>query len=250
MTTKEGQEIKEDKVETIQPPPETPKPPTAEEQMATLQKQMDEIKQKYEQADKGLRSAQATLTQKDRLLKEKENLNLRIDSLEESMQILAGLIAKGNINPEEVEGYKKEFDNLKQKRQQEEQQVALKTKQDEYNQTANAIWDRAQKVITDKKDLKMIELLLLNGKPNDAEELVAEKEMKPVDNKPTDEQKKIEELTKEIERLKKVASGELNVEKGLPSGASANEAQIRKNFRENPNNPKARADYLELQRKK
>jgi len=262
MIKEKGQEIQGKTTETgfgakipTEPPPVVePKPPTAEEQMATLQQQLQEVQIKAEQAEKGLRSAQATLTQKDRLLKEKENYSKRFESIEDSMQILAGLIAKREIDPEEAATYKQEFAALKAKREQEEKQEALRLRQEEYNQKADAIWDKAQKIITNKKDLKMIELLLINGKTTDAEDLIvdAEKEKTPVDEKkPTDEKdKKIETLSKEIDKLKKLVSGELDTETGLPSGASANEAQIRKTFRENPDSAKARQDFLDWQRNK
>ena len=245
----------EGKVEVTEPTTEvTPvvekeTPPTAEEQLATLRQEMGELKTRAERLDKENRSTQATLTQKDRLLKEKETTASRLDTIEDSMQILAGLIAKGeNIDPEHADSYKKEFAALKTKREQE----SLRASHIEYNQRADAIYSRAKESIRDKKDLKMVELLLLNGKPEDADEMVldAEKEIKPVDNKPTDAERKLEEALKKIERLEKIQSGELDTERGLPSGAAASEAEIRKNYREHPDNPKAFSEYLALKRSK
>ena len=256
MVKEKGQEIIETTEETFnrivkeEPPQQEPQPPAAEEQMATLQNELKELKTKYEQADKGLRSAQATLTQKDRLLKERENYARRLDSVEDSIQILAGLVSKGgNFDPDMVDGYKKEFASLKEQRKREEEAVALKEKQDEYMQKATSIYAEAEGIFSDDVDtLHLIRNYIRAGDFDLAEKkIVKAKGDKPVDNKPSDEvTKRLEALEKENQRLKDIVSGRLDSETGLPAGASGDEKTIRKNYREKPDDPDARAAYYSL----
>ena len=266
MTTEKGKEIKEPQAETefgakILPEPQTeePKPPTAEEQMATLQQQLDELKTKYEQADKGLRSAQATLTQKDRLLKEKENVRDEIETLKNMVKIIATQSVRGS--DEDTDGLEatakkkspdidKAFEELEQKQKTREYQNKLQEQIDSIRQRVESLG-----LTEDDESYWEIYKLATNSTPADFRLAdirlkKLEKEKTPVDIKPTDAKKQLDEALKEIARLKKAVNPNYDVEKGLPSGAAANEAQIRKAFRENPRNPKVRADYLELQRNK
>lgn len=246
---------------TTEPQQEVPQIPTTEEQTATLQEQLNELKTKYEQADKGLRSAQATLTQKDRLLKEKENVRDEIETLKNMVKILA---VRGQVQEEDTNDFestaKRKLPDIDKAFQEIEQRQKAQEYQRQVQDKIDAIKERVESSGLTENDSEYWEIykLATSATPADfrladikLKKLESEKEKTPVDTKPTDEiAKRLEALEKENERLKKIVSGELDVEKGLPSGASANEAEIRKAFRENPRNTKARADYLELQRTK
>jgi len=261
MEDQEGQEIEGKTDETqfgqkipAEPQQEEPKPLTTEE---TLQKEIAELRTKYEQTDKGLRSAQATLTQKDRLLKERENVRDEIETLKNMVKILATQQNSGDDDFETTAKKKnpdidKSFEELEQRQKAQEYQRKLTETIDSYRQRVEAVG------LTEKDEgYWEIYKLVTNATPADFRladirlgKLEAEKEKTPVDNKPTDEAKKLEVALKEIERLKKVVSGELDTETGLPSGASATEAQIKENLRKNPRS-KANVDaYLEMKRNK
>lgn len=253
MVDTEGKEIEGKVSETefkqgiTEPPPEPePTPPTAEEQLATLRTEMEALRTKHEQADKGLRSAQATLTQKDRLIKDREAQATRLDSLEDSIQILAGVVAKGgNIDPEDANEYKKSFAAIKEQRDRDKKESALKLKEDEYMQKAIAIHTEAEGVFGDDTDkLHTIRNLIRAGDFDLAEKQIAKAKEKPVDKEPTDD-KVVSDLKKEVEKLKREISGSADSETGLPTGSSANVAEIRKRFRETPDDPKVRKAYLD-----
>lgn len=255
METKEGLETEKKVEEIIIPPPPEPKPPTAD----TLQKQIDELKAKYEQADKGLRSAQATLTQKDRLLKDKEDVHEKLDKLEMMIKVLATARAQeveddlDTVAKERKPNIDKAFEELEQKQK-------AKRHQEQVQETILGIQKRVEALGLTEDDERYLEIykLATSAIPVDLKiadiklkKLEKEKEITPVDTKPTDDrEKEIADLKKQVEKLQKQVSGALDSETGLPSGASVNEEQIRKNFRENSTNPAARKAYLDLMAKK
>jgi len=216
-----------------------PPQPVTEPQAPSLEEPID-YKQKYEQSDKEARGAQARVTEISRQLKEKELTASRLDTIEDSMQILAGLIAKGgDIDPEHATSYKEEFAALKAKREQEASSIA----QMEYNQKATAVFNKAKEEFPDDHTrLLRVERYLDRGLLADAEEIVAtagKKETK-VESQEDLRQKWIEEG----KRLAWEESGKLKSDTGGPSGATDDD-QIRKNYRENPNDRKAYKAYHE-----
>lgn len=260
METQQGLETVPKVEETPKPPEPVVKPPTAEEQMVTLQAQMVELKTKYEQADKGLRSAQATLTQKDRLLKDQSDMRGEFNILKNMVKVLA---VRGQVSDEEADDLentaKQKRPDINQKFEELEQKAKVREYQKQLQETINIYKERVETLGLKEDDERYWEIykLVTNATPADfkladirLKKIEAEKE-KPVDNKPTDDvTKKLETALKEIERLKMQVSGKLDSETGLPSGSSANETQIRKNFRENPRSQEARNAYMELQRNK
>jgi len=253
MTTDNGQEIDTQTAVTQESQQAEVKPLTTEEQMATLQQEMNEVKSRYEQADKGLRSAQATLTQKDRLLKEKENVRDEIQTLKNMVKILATRPQSSDSFADDLEAtarkpsvdIDKQFKELEDRQKAQEYQRQLQGQIGSFQQRVEtlglkeddeAYWE-IYKLVTSATpaDFRLADIRLKK----------LEKENTPVDNKPTDD-KTLETMQKEISRLKDIISGKLDTETGLPAGASANEAQIRKAFRDNSRNPQARKDYMEL----
>lgn len=228
--------------ETVETPPQDEvTPPTTEEQLATLQGELDTLKAKYEQADKGLRSAQATLTQKDRLIKEKEDIRGEIDSMKDMIKILATSYAQGsqvsdddleNVTPQKKQDINKAYEELEQKNRLRKQQEDMSQKIAEFGKRVeslglteedDAYWE-INELVTDVTPYNY----QARFKRADIKLKKMEKEKAPVDKEPTDEGKedKISELEKEIARLKKIQSGELDAETGAPSGASKNREEI------------------------
>ncbi len=256
METKEGQQTEEKKVETM-PQPEANPPVTAEQ--PNLQEEIVELNRKYNETVQALKGTQQSLVGKNRLLKEKEDVRGEIETLKNMVKILAvrpqaredeDLETTAKQKSPDIDKAFAELENQRKvseyQRKTQEQIDAIKSRVESLGLTENdeAYWE-IYKIATNATpaDFKLADIRL--------KKIESEKEKKPVDNKPTDEKDKvIATLQKEVEKLKKIASGELDIEKGLPSGAAANEAQIRKAFRENPRNPKIREDFLEMQRSK
>lgn len=213
--------------EEITPVVEEVTPATAESQYATLQTELTELKGKYEQADKGLRSAQATLTQKDRLLKEREDIRGEIDTLKSMVKYLA-------VQPSSGE----DADDLETMAKRKAPDIDAKFKELEDRENARKYQDRLQETVSgyesrvnalgltqENESYWEIKKLVTSGHPDDLR--IAdiklkklEKESAPVDNKPADEKDKvILELQAKVEKLEKIASGELDSETGIPSGS-------------------------------
>jgi hypothetical protein len=231
MEETKGLEIEPKVAETTTPPQTEVKPPTSEE----LQSQIAELKVKYEQADKGLKTAQLTISQRDKLLKEQTDLRTEINEQKEYMKILAAIVAeqKGTdpdgLEPEKKQDLLKVFEAKTVEIEHKKQLELAKQKQDEYNRQADAIYTRAKTVITNKKDLKMVEMLLISGDATGAEDLVteSEKEKKPVVEKPVEsEEVRINKLVEEKLRKVMEEKGLLVSDEGKPSsaGTSAQEA--------------------------
>ncbi len=220
--TMEGNVTQEVKTETT----EQPKTPTAEEQLANAQKQLTELQTKLGQTEKGLKTAHQTLTEKDRLLKQQGDLNSRIGDIESSVQILAGLIAKGEVNPEQAQEAKNEFARVKQERVERERQTQIAAQQEEYGVKARAIYQRAQETFKNDEDAIADVVAHLNaGNADLAERKVAkaEKGVKPVEEKKpeVDEKKLREQIEKEI----LIKHGLLDTETGQPSGKTTTKEQ-------------------------
>ena len=202
-------------------------PPSAEEQLATLQSQYKELQVKQEQAEKGLNTAQATLTRKDKEYKAQADLTSRVSGIEDSIQILAGMVSKGELTPEDAQTYKKEFENLKATRDRESKEVALKSQDDVYIQQAQELLLKVSNAGYPEGSVTYETIL---SDLQDRKYKLAEakfKEIKPVkaESKEETEKKWIEEGR----RRAKEESGELNTSTSLPSGAgnrSFTKAQI------------------------
>lgn len=213
MVKKKGEEI-EAEVNDAEAP-ESEATPTAEQQLEALQAQLKEEQEARSKAESSIQGLKGSLQEKDKKLQEMGNLTSRMDGFEDSIQILAGLVSRGEISSEESQDYKKEFEQLKEKRQKQAKEEALKAQQEEYNQKATAIYERAKGRVANKKDLKLVEMLLSTGDLNGAEEMVSEAE---------GGEKKVEDNEKatmqaRIDKLEKIISGKLDAETGLPSGS-------------------------------
>ena len=195
--------------------PTTPKvtPPTAEEQLATLQQEHEVIKTKLVQTEKGLNTAQATLTRKDLESKSQAGLASRIDGIEDSMQILAGMISKCELSPEDTQGYKQEFASLKKQRDETTKQAESQARQQAYAVEAQAVFKEAQEVFKDNpEELERIEDALDLGKIDRAKSRIE----RTKGGKKESEADMKARLKKELQ----AESGDLDSEDGKPSGGN------------------------------
>ncbi len=253
VTETQGLETELKVPETTQEPVVTP----PEDPKVKLEKELAELRQKYEQTDKGLRSAQATLTQKDRLLKEKEDLRGEIDTLKNMVKILATQRVKDadeleTVAKQPTPDVNKAFLELEQQQQARENQRKIQEQIASYQSRVESLG-----LTENDENYWEIYKMVTNATPADfrladirLKKLEKEKESVPVAKKPTDSEKEIAELKAKLKKLEMANSGQLDSETGMPSGATATEEQIRKNFRENSTDPHARKAYLDLVVKK
>ncbi|KKK50226.1 hypothetical protein LCGC14_3127120, partial [marine sediment metagenome] len=138
--------------------------PTVEEQVATLTSQLEAETTEKAKALGRVQGLEGSLKEKDRLLKEQANIETRFGGIEDSIQILAGLVSKGDLTPEEAQDYKKEFATVKKARDEEIAESQAKARQEAYNTEANTLWAEAQeKFKGDEDTLEKIEDYLLSG---------------------------------------------------------------------------------------
>ncbi len=198
--------------------------PTTEEQLATLTTQLEAKDADTQKALSRVQGLEGSLKEKDRLLKEQANIETRFGGIEDSIQILAGLVSKGDLTPEEAQDYKKEFATVKKARDEERAESQARARQEVYNTDANALFARAKVSVADKKDLKMVEVLLTTGDLKGAEELVTEaessKEVKPVET----------EAEMEARILKKLQADDRKTETGMPTGGNSSDEDFVKKF--------------------
>jgi hypothetical protein len=206
--------------QSAETPQETPKiaTPTADELLVIANKQLTELQTKLGQTEKGLKTAHQTLTEKDRLLKQQQDFRSEMDEMKESIQIMAGLVAKGEMSPEQAQDAKNEFARMKQDSLERKRQTELKAQADVYNQRADAIYQKAQEVL-DEDGIADVVAHLKAGNPDLAERKIAKatKGVKPVEEKKpevVDEKTLREKMKKEI----MAELGLLNTETGQPSG--------------------------------
>mgnify|MGYP003145582190 CR=1 FL=1 len=207
--------------ETIKPLQEEQLPATTEEQLATLQTAYDELHTKFEQTDKGLRTAQSTLTGKDRQLKDNQDLRGEIDTLKQMMKVVA-TTRSDNFDDGNQGDIDKKFGEL-------ERGLQFRQAQDALSATIDGFQGRVEGLGLKENDDAYLEIqdLVLQGTSTSFKRAElrlsklenAKKEGLPVDNKPPDEKKRIDDLEKELKRLKQKESGELDSETGIPAGS-------------------------------
>lgn len=237
----------EAEVTTDEPKVETA--PTAEQQMETLKAQLEEARQIAEQAKKSEQGLRGSLTEKDRKIKEQADLNSRLDGFEETQKILAAMLNE-RVSSEGVDegtkaDYLKQYDEILSKQKTAREQAQLQTKYAEYNQKADAIYQRAEKVFADDEDsLFQVKTFLLNQSPDLAERKVLKAETK----KP--EEAKLKEVDEtEKKRLEMEKSGELISDNGSPSGIGNSDEEFIKQYAAGKSDDHARAMKISNKRK-
>jgi len=218
-----------------------PTEPTPEEKVASLQKELEAKAREAEIATKRAQGLEGSLKEKDRLLRDQSSIDSRFGNIEDTLQILTYAVGKGgDIEAPDGETLSKHITSLKRERELKEKESKKMAEQAEYNAQANAVWAEAQTNITDKKDLKMIELLLLNGDIAGAKELIGSPK----------EEAKVETEAEMKERLEKEFLIKHNLAK--PETAQASSAGKRFYTRAEIDNPdfyaKNREDILEATR--
>ena len=228
--------------------PSEEKTPTLEEQLVAAKAEKQTLEERATTAEKGLKTAHSRLTDKDKEIRGKNAVNTRIDGLEETIRILAGMQDEklGDLEEGKKTDYLGKFDDIVKRQKAEREQSLIKAQQDEYSQKADAIFARAEEAFKDDEDsLFQVRTFLMNGADALAEKKVAkaEKTTDTKEKKVESEEERINKLVDEKLRQKMEEKGMLESETGGPSGASPNDEQIRKNFRENPNDSKAYQEY-------
>ena len=242
-----GQKIPDEPV--VEPEVKTP---TVEEQLVALQGKLDTATKERDEYKTGLSTAHSKLTKADQEIKKQADLRAEIDDLKELQKMGFALMAEGKtpdegVEPERKQELSKLFDSkvseLDQKRQMREYQgkiVSYQGRTEALGLTEDdpEYWD-IQDAATSFKFQKAEALL---------KRIEKSKEVKPTDTKEEkaeSEEERINKLVDEKLRLKMEEKGMLVSEAGGPSGAKPNDEEIRKNYRENPDNPKVRTAYHE-----
>ena len=222
--------------EVATPEVETPEveTPTAEEQIATLQQEKETLEKERaaltkerDEKDKGLKTAHARLTEKDKEIRSKNAVNTRIDGLEETIRILAGMQDEklGELEDGKRTDYLGKFDDIVKRQKADRDQEIAKTQQEEDYKHRDELWSRAKEFGTyeDNDNVAEIYDALMEGKIYKAERIIKKLE-KPTDTKKEDkvesEEERINKLVEEKLRVKMEEKGMLESETGGPSGGT------------------------------
>lgn len=238
-------------VEEEKPPEE--KTPTLEEQLATAKAEKETLTKERDEATKGLKTAHSRLTEKDKEIRGKNAVNTRIDGLEETIRILAGMqderLASGELDEGKRADALVKFDDIVKRQKADREQETVKAQQEEDFKHRDELWSKAKEFGTYEENDSVAEIYdaLIEGKTYKAERILGKLERtKTTDTKEKkveSEEERINKLVEEKLLQKMQEKGMLESETGGPSGASPDDEQIRKNFRENPTNPKAYREY-------
>lgn len=237
---------------TTDPDPEPePTTPTLEEQLTALQSEKESLTKERDEATKGLKTAHSRLTDKDKEIRGKNAVNTRIDGLEETTRVLVGMLnerlASGELDESQKTDYLAKFDAVVKEQKATSDQAVVKAQQEEDYKHRDELWSKAKEFGTYEENDNVAEIYdaLMEGKTYKAERIIKklEKTTDTKEKKVESEEERINKLVDEKLRLKMEEKGMLESETGGPSGASPNDEQIRKNFRENPNDPKAYQEY-------
>lgn len=215
--------VKKDADQTNDVEPEVIAAPTAEETLASLKQELEAKNAEVQKALSRMQGLEGSLKEKDRLLnsqKSQVELVSRIDGIEDAMQILAGMLSKGDMSPEDAHSYKQEFANLKKQREEASRQAEearkqaeTRARQEEYATQAQAVYAEAQILFKDNpEELERIEDALDLGKIERAKAKVARAKGTP---------KKVEtpaEIEERVRKESKIESGELDAIGGKSTG--------------------------------
>ena len=252
MVTEKGNETttQEDVSTETTPKVETP---TAEEQLKTLQAKVEELTKDRERLDSGYKGLQRTIGQKDAELKKQANIDSRIDTINERIELLATAYASGKATEEDMGNVPKEdrtkvLDQLKQMRQKEiaeKQQNEMGKKGLEYKEKVEAAG------LTEKDEAYWeIEGLVRNGQFQLADikinKLEASKVTKPEVKSGLEKKETDEEIFTRIAKQK----GLLKTDNVTPAGGTKQWKQIRDAYVANPNDMKVREEYLKARRER
>lgn len=233
---------------------ETPTQETVEDKLSKLEERLAKAESLAEEKDKGFR----TLQQKyDRLYKSRtetpEDSSGITKKLTDEIEQLGKATYQDDPNAQaRIIALKSEVANIERdqarkaqlKKQESLAQEARDELEDKIRDAGYDPDDENFDSVWDKWELAS----LADGKFERAENKLSRilSKMKPKE----EEKKPVEDEEKMRERIKREILEEYNLnpkEKVKPKGSSDSDAQIRKNFRENPGDPKALREYAELQ---
>jgi len=243
-----GQDIQE--IET--PPAEQETVESLKSRLTEYEAKLAEKEERLAQTEKGLQTARKTASEKAREAKEAKELRSLISSINSRLDA-----------HEEILKYKDEDDDDSDKKRtsldKRLAEIKSKSTQEQYNALADEAQAIAQSINLDIRsapELKVVRNYFKSGNIDLAREAITMleemKESKVEEPKP--EPKKEEPKEAEEDRINRLVAEKFNAylkekglltpEGGVPAGSSSDE-QIRKNYRENPNDLKAYNDYQE-----
>jgi len=200
---------------------------TPQETVESLQVKLKQMEQELNQRTDNVRSLNLTLQQRATELKRRADIESRIDSLQDTIEVLATAVAsRGEI--EELDPTKRQdiLAELKKKRADADakaKQKELTEVQTEYTQKADALYNRAKAIFADDDDaIEKVEDLLTNGRLERAEARVAKAEQKKVpskEGKMETEEQRIDKLAEEKLRKHLEERGLLETYTTTPSGS-------------------------------
>ena len=158
----------------VEPEPEPePKTPTLEEQLATAKEEKESLTKERDEATKGLKTAHSRLTEKDKEIRGKNAVNTRIDGLEETIRILAGMQDEklGELEEGKKTDYLGKFDDIVKRQKATREQETVKAQQEEDFKQRDELWSKAKEFGTyeDNDNVAEIYDALMEGKTYKAE---------------------------------------------------------------------------------
>ena len=224
----------------------------AQEDIESLKSELVSARQEIEKWQKEAKAHQSTATKKSQEAQNLRNQEARINALDAKLDIIAEIIEEQRTTedyeekPQRKPSYRDRIQNL-DKPQVNEQEQRMR----EYAQEIKSILPEGVRFDEDDR-FENAYLLFMAGKYDKAvkktKEIVDKMAEENSKEKTQEDEraKEIAALKEEIEKLKGVKSGKLKSETGLPSGAAVNKEQIKKNYRENPGDPKAFRAYHQM----
>ncbi len=151
--------------------------PTTEQLLETASAQLKEATARADKAESSEQGLRGSLQEKDRLLRNQSGnaeLATKVSGLEDAMQIMAGMMGKGDMTTEEAQGYKQEFANAKKQREDEGRRATARSQQEVYAAEAQVVFKEAQEVFKDDPEkLEGVEDSLDAGKLQRAKDKIA-----------------------------------------------------------------------------
>ena len=218
----------------------------------SLTEEITRLKAEVEKSSKTAEKAQNDAKSHQKAALEAGRWKAKIDGIEAQIGVLAEILEERQPESEGYEVPKPKItfqERLKEKNKNQPDPQIVEADAHRKSVTQEII------ALTDDKDMpfnKTPEFDRAYDKWTKGDEDYALELVKEITEKMTkakEEPSEVDELKKKMESMEKelkIAKGELDAETGLPGGSTPNEAQIRKNYRESPEDPKAYRAYHDL----
>lgn len=227
-------------------------PPTLEAQLEAMKADMAVRAAELEKATSQINSYKGSLAEKDRKLKETGDLRSEFETMKSMIKVLATNQSSRDEDLEVTASQRKP--NVDEEFAKLEKKMEADKANKQVMEQIGVIQSRVEALKLNENDVDYLEIFKLatSGNPVDLKianvkltKMEKEKEIL-VESTPDERDKKITELEARLKKSEQIASGELDSETGRPTGASASESDVRKNFREAPYLEKNRRAYNDL----